>query len=123
MLQHVIQCKTAYSDTVADDDLKEYFLNTTEWHHLTKLWDILQKFDESTTAACASMSYSAIAIGIQIYNDILDHLETFYNDVEIVQSVPDLAQGARAAHKKLCKYYAKTDLTPIYSVAVMNLGQ
>ena len=65
MLQRAIQCKAAYSDTVADDDLKEYFLNTTEWHRLTKLRDILQKFDESTTAACASMSYAAIAIGIQ----------------------------------------------------------
>ncbi|KAF9271957.1 hypothetical protein BGZ74_005530, partial [Mortierella antarctica] len=119
MLHQAIQCKAAYSDTVADDDLKEYFLNTNEWHHLTKLWDILQKFDESTTAACASTSYAAIAISIQIYNDILDHLETFFNDVEIAQSVPDLVRGARAAYKKICKYYAKTDLTPIYSVATV----
>ncbi|KAG0331618.1 hypothetical protein BG005_005767, partial [Podila minutissima] len=39
--------------------------------------------------------------------------------MEIAQSVPDLVRGARAAYKKICKYYAKTDLTPIYSVATV----
>lgn len=65
---------------------------------------------KSTTAACASTSYAAIAFGIQIYNDILDHLETFYNDMEIVQSVPNLAHGTRAAQKKLCQNQSHTHL-------------
>ena len=117
MIDRALECKNAYCSVLLEDDqdLTEFILEEVEWRRLGSLREILQHFDNLTTKVCASKSYVTITMTVIVYNSLMAKIEKF---IEVYKDrLPDICRGAKAAYNKLSKYYARTDDSPIYSVA------
>jgi len=115
MIERALECKEAYCSVLLDDDLSAFIPDQVGWRRLSSLREILQHFDKLTTKVCASKTYVTISMTVVVYNSLMGIIEDFIKSNK--ERHPDICRGAQAAYKKLSKYYAATDNSPIYSVA------
>lgn len=116
MIECAIRCKEAYLSIVLDNNnLNDCLLDEVEWHRLSSLNELLEKYHNLTTKVCASKSYITISMTVIIYNNLMGIIKTYINNNKA--RLPDICHGAQAAYNKLKQYYAATDKSPIYSVA------
>ncbi|KAF9540501.1 hypothetical protein BGW38_009869, partial [Lunasporangiospora selenospora] len=97
--------------------MESNIIGVSGWEYLGHLASLLERFDYLTTLVSASVSYATIPFTIFVYNELIDHLEDFIDKHEGSGKFPDIVAAAKTAREKMLKYYAETDLTPIYSIA------
>jgi len=118
MIRRSLERKDAYGTVLLDDNFAKYTLDEAVWRRLTILKELLDHFNTLTTKVCASKSYATITMTIIVYNKIMGIIEDFRKSNE--ERSPDICHAANTAYKKLAKYYAATDKSPIYSVATAS---
>lgn len=80
MVEHVIQCKSAYNTVLLDAGHYEFTLDAMELDCLQALKNLLETFNFLTKTVCASKSYATINLTIITYNTLMEMVEQFVHN-------------------------------------------
>jgi len=90
MVEHAIQCKSAYNTVLLDVGHYEFTLDTMALDHLQALKNLLQTFNFLTKTICTSKSYATINLTIITYNTLMETVVQFVHNESNIQDLPDL---------------------------------
>ncbi|KAG2191755.1 hypothetical protein INT47_009024 [Mucor saturninus] len=130
MIDRWLEVEKAYNSTCLSNSSKlgKYALNDQDVAYLKSVSNFLAVFLHATLRL-SSEKVTTISDSILIYNALMEHMETFlrnlddpdnqlYQNNTILQMNKDkLRFGIKNVHKKLEKYYTKTDDSNVYSIA------